>query len=116
MSIHLSIFVSICLYIYLSIFPTIYLHICISIYLSLSSVYLSIHLSIYLSRMARAGASVVGVNCHFDPFVSLETLAKMKQVFAVKVFKTIEAQPFKECDEIRAVLRASLHCHVISLQ
>lgn len=29
-------------------------------------------------RMARAGAHVVGVNCHFDPFVSLETIKKMK--------------------------------------
>lgn len=24
------------------------------------------------------GADVVGLNCHFDPFVSLETLRKMK--------------------------------------
>lgn len=29
-------------------------------------------------RMAKAGADVVGLNCHFDPFVSLETLRKMK--------------------------------------
>jgi len=29
-------------------------------------------------RMARAGADIVGVNCHFDPFVSLEALKKMK--------------------------------------
>lgn len=29
-------------------------------------------------RMAKAGAHVVGVNCHFDPFVSLETIKKMK--------------------------------------
>jgi betaine-homocysteine S-methyltransferase len=29
-------------------------------------------------RMARAGADVVGVNCHFDPFVSLECIKKMK--------------------------------------
>jgi len=29
-------------------------------------------------RMARAGADVVGVNCHFDPFVSLEALRRMK--------------------------------------
>jgi len=29
-------------------------------------------------RMAKAGAHVVGVNCHFDPFVSLECLRKMK--------------------------------------
>jgi len=29
-------------------------------------------------RMAKAGAHVVGVNCHFDPFVSLEALKKMK--------------------------------------
>lgn len=29
-------------------------------------------------RMARAGANVVGVNCHFDPFTSLETMQMMK--------------------------------------
>jgi len=29
-------------------------------------------------RMARAGAHVVGINCHFDPFVSLECLKLMK--------------------------------------
>merc|ERR1719300_1753786 len=28
--------------------------------------------------MAKAGAHVVGINCHFDPFVSLECLKKMK--------------------------------------
>ncbi|GAB6032249.1 hypothetical protein CHUAL_010889 [Chamberlinius hualienensis] len=30
-------------------------------------------------RMARAGANIVGVNCHFDPFQSLETIKLMKQ-------------------------------------
>lgn len=30
-------------------------------------------------RMARAGANIVGVNCHFDPFRSIETLKLMKQ-------------------------------------
>ncbi|KAF2349608.1 Homocysteine-binding domain [Trinorchestia longiramus] len=29
-------------------------------------------------RMAKAGAHVVGVNCHFDPFVSLEAIRLMK--------------------------------------
>jgi len=29
-------------------------------------------------RMAKAGATVVGVNCHFDPFVSLETMQIMR--------------------------------------
>ena len=29
-------------------------------------------------RMAKAGAHVVGINCHFDPFVSLECIKKMK--------------------------------------
>jgi len=29
-------------------------------------------------RMAKAGAHVIGVNCHFDPFVSLEALKLMK--------------------------------------
>ena len=31
------------------------------------------------ARMARAGADMVGVNCHFDPFVSLKTMSKMKE-------------------------------------
>jgi len=46
-------------------------------------------------RMARAGASVVGVNCHFDPFVSLETLAKMKQGLDAAGFSSVYlmAQP-----------------------
>jgi len=30
-------------------------------------------------RMAKAGADVVGLNCHFDPFRTLETIAIMKQ-------------------------------------
>merc|ERR1719466_340384 len=30
-------------------------------------------------RMAKAGASLVGVNCHFDPFVSLKTMKIMKE-------------------------------------
>lgn len=38
-------------------------------------------------RMAKAGADVVGVNCHFDPFKSLETIAMMK--------KALEAQNLK---------------------
>ncbi|PIK58108.1 putative betaine--homocysteine S-methyltransferase 1 [Apostichopus japonicus] len=29
-------------------------------------------------RMAQAGADVVGVNCNYDPFISLETLEMMK--------------------------------------
>lgn len=29
-------------------------------------------------RMAKAGAHIIGVNCHFDPFVSLEAVKKMK--------------------------------------
>jgi hypothetical protein len=29
-------------------------------------------------RMAKAGADVVGINCHFDPFVALETIKMMK--------------------------------------
>jgi len=30
-------------------------------------------------RMCKAGASLVGVNCHFDPFLSLEAMRKMKE-------------------------------------
>jgi len=30
-------------------------------------------------RMAKAGAHIIGVNCHFDPFVSLEAMKKMKK-------------------------------------
>ena len=29
--------------------------------------------------MAKAGANVVGVNCHFDPFMSLEAIKVMKE-------------------------------------
>ena len=29
-------------------------------------------------RMARAGARIIGVNCLYDPFCSLETLRLMK--------------------------------------
>lgn len=29
-------------------------------------------------RMAKAGAHIIGVNCHFDPFISLEAIKKMK--------------------------------------
>ena len=29
-------------------------------------------------RMARAGAGIVGINCHFDPFISLDCIRKMK--------------------------------------
>ncbi len=34
--------------------------------------------------MSRAGAHVVGVNCHFDPFVSLEAVARMKAALEEK--------------------------------
>jgi len=30
-------------------------------------------------RMAKAGAHVVGINCHFDPFVTLDGMRKMKK-------------------------------------
>jgi len=30
-------------------------------------------------RMAKAGAHIIGVNCHFDPFVSLEAMKKVKK-------------------------------------
>ena len=29
-------------------------------------------------RMAKAGADIVGINCHFDPFMCLEGMRKMK--------------------------------------
>ena len=45
-----------------------------------SSRYLNCHFDPFVSRMARAGADVVGINCHFDPFVTIEGLRKMKQV------------------------------------
>ena len=31
-----------------------------------------------LSRMAKAGANIVGANCLFDPWINLETVRKMK--------------------------------------
>jgi len=30
-------------------------------------------------RMAKAGAHIIGVHCHFDPFVLLEAMKKMKK-------------------------------------
>lgn len=30
-------------------------------------------------RMAKAGSNIIGVNCHFDPFVALETIKLMKK-------------------------------------
>ena len=30
-------------------------------------------------RMAKAGADVVGINCHFGPFVSLDAMRKIKK-------------------------------------
>ncbi len=30
-------------------------------------------------RMARAGAKILGVNCLFDPYITLETMALMKK-------------------------------------
>lgn len=38
-------------------------------------------------RMARAGADVVGMNCHFGPFKSLECMQKMADVFKVAGIK-----------------------------
>ena len=35
-------------------------------------------------RMAKAGADIVGVNCHFDPFVSLNTIKTMKTALDVE--------------------------------
>ena len=29
-------------------------------------------------RMAKAGADIVGINCHFDPFISLDCMKVMK--------------------------------------
>ncbi|KAF0289766.1 Betaine--homocysteine S-methyltransferase 1 [Amphibalanus amphitrite] len=45
-------------------------------------------------RMARAGAHAVGVNCHFDPFVSLEAVRLMKEALAEAGLKAhLMAQP-----------------------
>ena len=33
----------------------------------------------YANRMVEAGADVIGVNCHYDPFVSLKTIELMKK-------------------------------------
>jgi len=45
-------------------------------------------------RMAKAGADVVGVNCHFDPFVSLDALRLMKKALdAAKIKAHMIAQP-----------------------
>merc|ERR1711862_927984 len=45
-------------------------------------------------RMAKAGADIVGVNCLFDPFATLEVMKTMKQaldVFGLKPY--LMAQP-----------------------
>ena len=78
-------------------------------------------------RMARAGADVVGVNCHFDPFVSLDTMELMKAALEEAKLKvhlmvqplgiwTPDAEkqgfidlpefPFGECQSLRARLFA----------
>lgn len=45
-------------------------------------------------RMAKAGAHVVGINCHFDPFVTLEGLKTMKQALDAAGIKVhLIAQP-----------------------
>ncbi|XP_014680757.1 PREDICTED: betaine--homocysteine S-methyltransferase 1-like [Priapulus caudatus] len=45
-------------------------------------------------RMANAGADIVGVNCHFDPFVSLKTIKLMKQgLEAAKIKCHLMVQP-----------------------
>jgi len=45
-------------------------------------------------RMAKAGADVVGINCHFDPFVTLEGLKLMKAALDEKNIKVhMIAQP-----------------------
>ncbi|KAK8404743.1 hypothetical protein O3P69_007766 [Scylla paramamosain] len=45
-------------------------------------------------RMAKAGAHVVGINCHFDPFVTLEGLKKMKAALDAAGLKVhLIAQP-----------------------
>ncbi|KAK4316819.1 hypothetical protein Pmani_012073 [Petrolisthes manimaculis] len=45
-------------------------------------------------RMAKAGAHVVGLNCHFDPFVTLEGLKKMKAALDAAGIKVhLIAQP-----------------------
>ena len=33
-------------------------------------------------RMAKAGADIVGINCHFDPFVCLQGMQKMKDALS----------------------------------
>jgi len=38
-------------------------------------------------RMAKAGADIVGLNCHFDPFKTLETIAIMKKALDAKGLK-----------------------------
>jgi len=46
-------------------------------------------------RMAKAGADVVGVNCHFDPFMSLDALKKMKESL-----KAANLSPYLMCQPL----------------
>ena len=45
-------------------------------------------------RMAKAGAQIVGVNCLFDPFITLEVMRKMKEALdAFELSPYLMAQP-----------------------
>jgi len=55
-------------------------------------------------RMARAGANIIGVNCHFDPFRSLETVKLMKEGLAqagLKAYLMIQPLCFHDPDACR---------------
>jgi betaine-homocysteine S-methyltransferase len=44
--------------------------------------------------MAKAGANIVGINCHFDPFVSLECMAAMKAGLVDAGFDPDKGSPY----------------------
>ena len=49
-------------------------------------------------RMARAGADMVGINCHFDPFVALKCIRKMKAgLEAASLSPFLFLQPLAYC-------------------
>ena len=50
-------------------------------------------------RMAKAGSNVVGVNCHFDPFVSLQAYSPISKAFPT-VYMLLSLRAFHVIERI----------------
>ena len=51
-------------------------------------------------NMAEQGADIVGVNCHFDPFVSLNTVQLMKEALEESGYEPEKGKPFLMCQPL----------------